>query len=90
MYDAFVDEIELLGALGSFGYTPEKFSKGHMWLKDENGKGGLHVELKVHEQLKLGLCFRMKEFSAEKFDPVWAHNFVECQAQLVIEKKNVS
>ena len=88
MYDAFVDEIE--PALGNFGCTPEKYSKSHMWLTDENGKGGLHVELKVLEQLKLALCFRMKEFSAEKFDPVLAHNFFQCQEQHVTEKKNVS
>ena len=51
VYDTFVDEIELLGALGSFGCTPEKYIKSHMSLKDENGRGGLHVELNFGKSL---------------------------------------
>ena len=52
-------------------------------------QGDLHLDLKVHEQFKLDLCFWMKEFSAEEFDPVLAPNFFLCKEEHVTEKKNV-
>ena len=61
------NEVELLGALGSFGCTPEKHCNSHMWLKDENG--GLVCLFESPWAIEVGSLFSDERIQRQKVWP---------------------